>query len=175
MTSSSQLRKKVRVLLLRMMPCFFRLGSPLSFRPIIGSLDRKKDSLSSSYNKKALKKVEEGCSAQHVPTCHVKPFWLETDSDQSFIGSWARRKLATSLLWHMQTQRTKKQIKVSFIDLYFESESMHSILIWENGGSISIESVNDCSKMCFSMDETVWGLSFIVSFFLCKNSSPSFL
>ena len=87
----------------RMMPCFFWLGSPLSFRPIIETLDRKKDSLSSHLIKKFLK-VEGGDTAQHVPTCLVKPFWLGIDSDQSFIGS--QRKLATPIAffneWHHQ-------------------------------------------------------------------------
>ena len=54
-TSGSQDTKKLGccccVVEERMMPCFFWLGSPLSFRPIIETLDRKKDSLSSSYKK----------------------------------------------------------------------------------------------------------------------------
>ena len=49
-------------------------------------------------------KVEGGDTAQHVPTCLVKPFWLGIDSDQSFIGS--QRKLATPIAffneWHHQ-------------------------------------------------------------------------
>ena len=68
-TSGSQDTKKLGccccVVEERMMPCFFWLGSPLSFRPIIETLDRKKDSLSSHL----IKKVFKSRRRRYSPAC----------------------------------------------------------------------------------------------------------